>query len=321
MEFATTRVVIDSRDRDTRHYPSVSSYVVTLDEEIHDVVGLKVLTADVPFSSYVVGYGRNDRIPFKYVDDGVERVAILRRGDYTPDELATEVERALNAVAAVVGTNRTFIVRYRPRLDSYAFFCEVPFLLAFHVSGVDGSTTLEERLSSARAGGNRRNEFAPGTAARLLGFSATNEASASFGDAVTTALGSGEDTTPPQDVSSAFVSNTVISRYRRNFDACRRYVVLNIDPAFVNVSTNNALNKSFALLPSKSTDLSVPPERGAEKSFRPPVPKFGKIKVSLTDYDGKPYDFQNHEHRIELEFKSIRQKKYYGQLEMKHMLV
>ena len=43
-----------------------------------------------------------------------------------------------------------------------------------------------------------------------------------------------------------------------------------------------------------------------KKYYNPPIPAMRTLRVSFTDYDGKPYDFQNKDHLIELQFECFK---------------
>lgn len=82
------------------------------------------------------------------------------------------------------------------------------------------------------------------------------------------------------------------------------YVVLHVDNLYVNKSTTSIIDKSFALLGSKSdSKYSLKPFR---KDLNPPIGKLSRIRLKFNDYYGNLYDFQNHDHRLEIVFESYK---------------
>jgi hypothetical protein len=147
---ATRRVVLDSRHRDAARDPRPDRYDVQLPDDLEDVVAVRLLWADVPFSAADVDE-RNRALPLVLLAQPAPALAVLLApGDYAgPAELASEAERALAAAAPGAG----FLVRYLAGPDTFEVSAGVPFGLPF-------------ASEAARAC-----EQAPGGAARLLGFS------------------------------------------------------------------------------------------------------------------------------------------------------
>jgi hypothetical protein len=93
------------------------------------------------------------------------------------------------------------------------------------------------------------------------------------------------------------------------FKACLErtpYLVLRLSPnAEVILSPGDALHRAFAVIPAPHRRGSVrcgSTDKPFEKRWNPPLARIARLQVQLTDPDGQPYDFQNQDHRIELEF-------------------
>jgi hypothetical protein len=192
-------------------------------------------------------------------------------GTYTKEELASAVQSALNAVPTL---SASFEVVYNARLDNYDLYSDAAFSLTF---GAQIGNTVKY---------NAR------TSARLLGFGPRQYASVVV-------------STLPQ------FPHVVRAPHRCDLDT-DRYAVLHIEPAYVNYSTvnNTVLNKSFAILPRSSHALNLRVDESRMKTFKPPLAKFSKMRVTFYDPQGELYDFQNRDHRLEFRFTVIRQKKY-----------
>ena len=269
----TKCVVIDSRDRDMRLFPSVAQYDVSLDEEIQDVTALELIAADVPMVSYTVTPKNNSLVLAAFDAAPTNATVALDVGDYTAATLATELEARLCATVPAVPD--AFRVMYRTRLDNFEVRCKRPCVLAFAVESPHKVT------------------YAPRSAARLLGFGAATYASVSAPDPGNPGY--------PHVITSVFRCDLTTDRY----------AILNIDPAHVNYGpTNTAIDQSFAIVPRTSCSANLSCDETRKKVFRPPIARFGKLRISFTDADGDPYDFHNRDHRIELRFTMIKQKKY-----------
>lgn len=86
------------------------------------------------------------------------------------------------------------------------------------------------------------------------------------------------------------------------------YIIMNIESFSINMSSNNVIDRTTALLaPNVSMLTFYSINNLIKKYFNPIIPKLDKIRVSFTDYYGNPYDFQNHDHRIEILFESRKQ--------------
>lgn len=122
-----TRVVVDSRDRNNVVFPDPNRYEIRLDEEIEDVLSVELITADVPFSSYLINQS-NNILNVNYNSGVITGTATLTTGDYTAADLASELQLQLNAVA--VGS---FVVTYDSRKDNYVIRSNASFTIDFPI--------------------------------------------------------------------------------------------------------------------------------------------------------------------------------------------
>lgn len=280
--FTSKTIVVDSRDRDMQLFPDAAKYEISLLEEIQDVTSLELLTCDVPMVTYTVTEFNNAlRVSFPGFPAAV--AAALDVGDYSAADLAAEVQAKLCAAALAfsdVTDASLFRVEYVARTDNYVVRCKRPFSLAFDDA-------------PKRAG-----YFAPTTCARLLG----------FGPATYESQGAAAE--------DALFTHRVRAPFRRDFTS-DRYAILHIEPAYVNYNAlNGAIDKSFAIIPRDSTASNLMCDETRRKDFKPPVARFSKVRIAFLDSAGRPYNFHNRDHRLELRFTSIRQKKYTQQTQL-----
>ena len=105
----------------------------------------------------------------------------------------------------------------------------------------------------------------------------------------------------------------ITSEFRKNFEY-NNYIVMNVDQFDINKSRTNLIQRSFAVIPKDSTRLNVADDFDLKKYISPPIPRLHKLRVRMFDPYGNPYDFQNADHRFEIEFTSFKQKRKYQQI-------
>jgi hypothetical protein len=111
--------------------------------------------------------------------------------------------------------------------------------------------------------------------------------------------------TSTSNLSDPIYSHKLQAEFRKNFEISD-YIVLCIESFNVNTSVNNNINKSFAIFCDKFTHNNLNISEKIRKCFNPPIAKLAKLKLVFKDYYGNIYDFQNHEHRIEINFESFK---------------
>jgi hypothetical protein len=123
----TTKVVIDSRDRNTSLYPEPNHYVIQLVDDIDEVVSAELTMTDVPLSSYLINkHNNNISISKGTPDASASASAVLAHmqlpiGDYTKQALAEQLKTTLGIAD----------VTYDPRLDKFTFHGDSDFALEF----------------------------------------------------------------------------------------------------------------------------------------------------------------------------------------------
>lgn len=251
-----TRIVIDSKDRNTELFPSPNDYEIVLDDDINDVVSVQLVSADVPFSSYMINDVFNT---IHVIVGGVTYAVTLITGDYTvPSELGAHIQARLNDVTA--STN--FTVDYDTVKDNFKFRSKVAFTLSF---------------------AGRSNPLS-----MLLGFIKQDYVSS-------------VDSGAPDAYD-----NVVKAPFRKDF-AFNRYVYLVIEQFELNKGNAKPINKSFAALTKQYTSLAMNDHPKIVKYFSPTIPRLSKLRIYFYDRFGNKYDFQNQDHRLELQFTSFKQ--------------
>jgi hypothetical protein len=108
-------------------------------------------------------------------------------------------------------------------------------------------------------------------------------------------------------------NQVVESVYRKNFNY-NNYIVMNIDQFDLLKSINSTLNRSFATIPKQYQAMNVTDFPNYIKYFNPPIPRLTKLRIKFFDSYGNLYDFQNMDHRFELEITSFKQGRKYNDI-------
>jgi hypothetical protein len=117
-----TRIVIDSKDRGAM-FMNPNQYEIVLDDDINDVVSAQLVSADIPFSSYMINSSFNStQITFS----NASHIITLDTGDYNVTDLAEHIEEKMNTISAT-----TFQVSYNTRKDNYIIKSKSPFSINF----------------------------------------------------------------------------------------------------------------------------------------------------------------------------------------------
>jgi hypothetical protein len=253
-----TRVVVDSRVRNKTLFPNPNSYEIPFEDDINDVKTAKLVYMDIPMSLYLINANFNT-IYFNINSNSY--IATIPNGNYSPTELATEIQVQMRTVATSLSIATTFTVTYNTRLDNFTFESD---RLAFSL------------LFAGK----------PKNLASLLGFS---------------------------DSKAEYTSDTnreITSEFRKNFNY-NNYIIMDIEQFDMLKSIDRDLNKSFAMIPEKCTNLNIIGELNIVKHFSPSIPRLTKLRIRLYDRFGNPYDCQNMDHRFEIVFTSFKQKRKY----------
>ena len=268
--FATKRkrMVIDSRSRDLVAYPSPAKYEVNLYEDLFDVTAVNLIVADVPFAAYLVGANRRS-VPFSFTPEGGNSTLIATAQLTVGNYDAEDDDLADELRRAMTSAATDATIGSGSRLPA-------PEFSATYSARTDSySVTGTVPFSLMFAG------RATGTPAKILGFGL-------------------------HDYASSGGNNTITAPFRRDFRK-DSYVVLKLSPnAEVITSVTQAIDRTFAVVPSNAHGLNVnADEDGFEKRWTPPLSRVGRLMIQFLDADGNPYDFQNQDHRLELMFEIV----------------
>lgn len=264
-DIRNVRLVVDSRERNTRLFPNPNSYEINIPDAILNVGRIKMVSSSFPFSAYLINANNN---LLHFTVGSTKYTAMVDIGDYSSGaDLATALQSAINAAYG----SSAFRVAYVPRTDNFKVSATTAFTLNF--MGNTFVHTFNENTDVA---------YKEKTIAAVIGFANKDYTSA------------------VQAAPDAYV-NVVSSEFRKNFDV-NDTLVVNVGSVNLNRSTSETVNHSFAVI-SKTGVLDsktlIYDTHQICKFFTPPIKRLSKLKITITDYYGNPYDFQNQDHRME----------------------
>ena len=152
----TIRVILDSRERNITLFPNPNSYEINLLEDIQSVTSIRLISADIPFDSYIVN--SNNNILYVAYNNTVYTV-VIDTGNYTTTELATELTNNINNNTSTTD----FVVTYDIKKDNFKFCCKNAFGLVFR-----GNNFRHSYLNSTDT------SYSNKSMGRLLGFGINN---------------------------------------------------------------------------------------------------------------------------------------------------
>lgn len=257
-----TRVVFDSKDRDVTLFPDPNAYDVRFDDDIDDVLGVRLLSMDVPLAAYMINT-YFDRFTLVFGETAYE--VVLDHGDFEAPAFATMV--TANMQRSTGAAANTFLMEYNTVKDNFVFRGKAPFSIDF-----------PQKNSLHHALGMKKQPYVSTTESGVFG-------------------------------------HAIYAEFRKNFKF-NNYAIMSIDGFDLNHSNGDTLNHTFAVVVPNYSNMNFGDAPKLIKRFTPPIPRLAKITIKFTDRFGNPYDFQNMDHRIELDFESYKQKRKYQNIFM-----
>ena len=283
----TTRLYIDSRDRNLSFDQSPASYTITLDEDIPDVVMVELVDVRIPFVSQLVDATRN-RLKIRI--GSTTHDVIVPSGNYTESAMASLLQ---SIISTATGTG--FQVLYDGATDKFTLSATTPFVL-LNNGGVKPYGPQYTDVRRAQDGsrqevrsGQSSSSYPDKSLGRILGFGPVDYASSSVSPGV----------------------HTLTAPFSKDFTNSEP-IYMFLEAITVNTSINDKVNKSFAILyRDGDTCRCITSDSMFRKSFIPPLAKLSRIRVCFKDYFGNTVDFQNREHSFQLLITSLRQNRNY----------
>jgi len=119
-----TRIVVDSKERNLILFPEPNNYEIVFDDDINDVVSVKLINIQLPMNTYLINKYFNT---IKIIIGVTSYNVVLTIGDYTPANLAIEIADKLNAMSSP----NTFDCIYNTLTDNFTILSNNTFKLDF----------------------------------------------------------------------------------------------------------------------------------------------------------------------------------------------
>ena len=292
------RYIIDSRDRNLEYFPDPSKYDIPLSEDITDVQSVELVTFDVPFTKYLINeynnvleyalIGENLRYDSRLDREGFSLI-FIDYGTYTLEELVEELNKQNPHPSTTFGYSKT------------------KNKITIKTTGGEGGVILTE-------GNMLNNPDAPPVRSGGYDHTAPTYYVADY-------RYKGHTKSPLVKIlglkpneNFRFTGDQEVNDFPYQVDLRPdRYIAMHLGQTSLNFSENTSTNKCFAIikkddLDSKYMDITY------KKYYNPPIPAMRTLRISFTDYDGNPYDFQNKDHLIELKFVCFKNQRKYNDI-------
>ena len=258
---------IDSADRDLVKYPNVYKFRSTFQAPYNNVIGIELVSADMPKTNYVVVAGVNDKFDYYYnAATGEVFTVTLTAGDYTSTTLATELKTQLEAADATSTSYSASTWTITTSNSHFVFTHSATDFTFLFSTGTSADTTTDV--------GNRHDQVVTlrGSARTLLGF----------------------------NIADAASSSSVLTAPNKFDLGGSRYVMIegvaNGQLNLENIETSSAsgFNNVFAKIQfgntSHNTILHFESEIEIRQEFPQPIEKLHYIDWSLKQYGGFDFD-------------------------------
>ncbi len=266
-------IVVDSRDRNHDDYPNPNNYRVDLERDIHDVISIQLVSAEVPKSEYTINTS-NNLIYFQETNAQVSGetflTATLDVGNYTITELKTEIENKMDAVGTA---------NYTVTIDNKTNTVNI----SSDLSGVDLFNLLFQGDNEIHGNNNNpRSSYRENSIGPVIGFSRT-------------------------DLSGA---SNYTGQFQYNLGG-ERYVMLHLQniPMIEGISdgVQNAYHK-ITLNTTTNTQYYQEGDYKILKKLNTPIKRLNELEVSFRNYNNDLYDFHGLEHSLTFKVTSLKGK-------------
>lgn len=259
-------VSIDSLNKDETE--SDNKYRIDIND-IKEVLAIELLDAQIPITEYVVN-DSNNVLYFEEVN-GTTLIAELTPGNYTPDELATEIANQLTATSSAYGNSVTYTATANTMTGKFTITSMAIGPLIFDLLFFGGTETYGATQPEFR---KERPIYLPRSAGNVLGFL-------------------------PTDLTGSF-DYTSQNRWNLNGEP---YIWLFIKEAETIESMDPHQRKAFAKIvlnePLGSVKYYTHHIDGAYiKHYSPPIGKLAHFTVEFRKRNGDLYDFNGHSNSL-----------------------
>jgi hypothetical protein len=276
-----------------------------LNEDVQEVMSVQLIYQDFEFNEYNVT-NNNNKIYIKE-SDTTEQTISIEPGVYDANSLITELNSKLSSYAISVSyletqrkykfvagaTARTInVIRHHPEeasLDNYIQTLDSKKTDLRNSSRgtneyINLSQEIDELNNKIRDINTFEKDYKEKSIYRVLGFARED-----------LVLSANEEKTLAYPVHLK----------------PERFIAMYLQQAKNYNSPNNNLHQCFAIINGEKGQTY---DQNIVKRFNPPIASYKILKFKFVDYYGNPYDFQNKDHRFELEIVCLKQTRMYGNI-------
>lgn len=281
-------LLIDSKDRDKKRFPTQDKYSIVLNSGYRDVISIELVSARIPTSGTNIN---PTNCTIAWSTSGTGYSAEIVPGQYdTAVDIMTELIAAMNVESGVHNHFSYDIAKYTNKVTISG---TQPFTLIFEGDSFRTSNDFSiDESGNKTYVGNYTTKYIANSIGYILGFSAQNYVS---------------------DITNSVVSDFRILRKNNNYVS----LFLNKRMQFGHVDSSNITTSGcFCVLEEDtnnsgwytySKNISYPNIRYV-KYFNEPIPNLALLEFEFVDYNGNRYNFNNQDHMLTFEIRSLTRK-------------
>lgn len=265
---------IYSGDREQKDSTNPNDYRVKLAQSYRGISHIELVSANIPKTGYIVN-STNNIINFTDSGGAPALIATLTPGNYTADELATEIDTQMTTSSAATGATDAYTVANNAKTSKFTIVQAGggPFEMQFN-----GGTELFGPNSNTRA------KLLANSSGDILGFGPNDQTGA------TSYTSSKRYNLAGPDALFLEIEELGgrVQGSNHNMTNVFAHVQFSASSSAINFHTNQSDTKNV-------------------KYFSPPKGKLEKLTIRWRDYLGNLYDFNGIDHFIEMDVYSVEQ--------------
>jgi len=272
-KYTKTHIVsVDSRDRNTDAYANPNTFKIDLNTTYKNVYCIELISAIIPKSEYVIN--SNNNVIYFSENGGSEISATISEGNYTIDELVTEIGTVMTNASAISGSSWTYTASVNSKTNKITITSGNPanlFELYFN-GGTEKYSNTERTVYK---------QYSVGT---VIGFTKT-------------------------DLSGTY-TYTGTNQYNLNGET---YILLKLDN-IGNLSgtetSKNSISGSFTKINLNTTQNDFKYYNNKEEyiskyELSSPIGKLDQLNISFYNYEGSLYSFNGLENSLLFRIKTL----------------
>jgi hypothetical protein len=270
---------IDSSQRNNITNPKPNKYSILLDQSYNEIISLELIYANIPKSIYNITEF-NNTLHFQETTNGPILEAVLLSGNYTINELITELTNRMNDAYLSIGT-------YTIVIEPFTLCIKITQTLAGS-SNTFNLIFFERDELDFKNGNKSKKIYKEKSIGYILGFEPKDLTNVPGPDSFFTSL-------HPYNINPLSYINLYINK----------------DSRYSHVHSNNDASKGcFCIIPLNTTNNYFQYKKESTfinnnfiKEFITPIPSLKQLDIEFRDGNNNLYEFNNQEHLLIFEIK------------------